>query len=114
MVQCAFCKTETQLYDGNVPVCTTCTDLPREKRETRARLYRELHEATQRADRATEAFTAVASKIPSGIPHPDGTQRIHNAAHELNAARDAMMKAHHRLIEFLETGAAPDDLKRSG
>ena len=114
MAHCTYCKAETQLYESNDPVCITCADLPPEKLRVRARLYRELHEATQRSDRATEGFSAIASHIPSGIPHPDGTQRIHNASHALATARDAMMKAHNRLNEFLETGAVPEDLKRSG
>jgi len=91
-----------------------CADLTQAKRLTKARLYGELHDAILRADKATEAFTAVTSNIPSGIPHPDGTQRIHNASHELSSAREAMMKAHNRLNEFLESGAVREDLKRSG
>ena len=109
MAQCAYCKTETQLYQSNVPVCITCADLPREKLRARARLYRELHEATLRADRAIEAFTAVTPNLPSGIPHPDGIQRIHHASHELATAREAMMKAHNRLNEFLERGIMPKE-----
>jgi hypothetical protein len=41
-------------------------------------------------------------------------QRIRNASHELTAARNEMMEAHHRLNEFLERGTVPEDLKRSG
>jgi hypothetical protein len=47
-----------------------------------------------------------------GDPHPDGTQRIRNASNELTAEREAMMKAHNRLTDFLNTGIVPDDLKR--
>jgi hypothetical protein len=53
-------------------------------------------------------------RIPSFIPHPDGTQRIHNASHQLTEARNAMMKAHHRLNDYLERDIVPKDLKRSG
>jgi hypothetical protein len=41
-------------------------------------------------------------------------QRIRSASHELTAARNEMMEAHHRLNEFLESGIVPEDLKRSG
>jgi hypothetical protein len=109
MAQCAYCKTETQLYENEVPVCTTCADLPREKLHVKARLYRELHNALLRADRATESFTAVTSNRAGGTPLSDGVQRIHNASHELAIARDAMMKAHNRLNEFLNTGTLPKE-----
>ena len=59
-------------------------------------------------------FNAVTSDVPSFIPHPDGTQRIHNASHRLTEARNAMMKAHDRLNDYLERGTVPEDLKRSG
>jgi len=77
-------------------------------------LFRDLDEATRRSDSANDAFTALLSNLPSGDPQPDGTQRIRNASSELNAARDAMMKAHNRLTDFLNTGIVPDDLKQRG
>jgi hypothetical protein len=46
--------------------------------------------------------------VPSGLPHPDGTPRIHNASHELDTARKEMMKAHTRLNDFTERGIVPD------
>ena len=42
--------------------------------------------------------------IPSGLPKPDGTLRIQNAAHVLAAARNEVMQAHSRLDEFLAGG----------
>jgi hypothetical protein len=51
-------------------------------------------------------------EYPNGDPQPDGTQRIRNAARELNAAREATMRADNRLTNFLNTGIAPDDLKQ--
>jgi hypothetical protein len=76
-------------------------------------LIRDLHEATLRADAATAAFIEITSDIPSGLPHPDGIQRIHNASREMDAARKEMMAAHSRLNAFLERGIVPEDLKRS-
>ncbi len=115
MPLCAFCKVEdTMLYESGVPVCLKCSDPSPERRRARIALFRGLHEAVHRAEAATEAFAAITSRIPSGIPHADGVQRIRNASHELTAARNEMMEAHHRLNEFLERGTVPEDLKRIG
>jgi hypothetical protein len=54
---------------------------------------------------------AVSSDIPSGLPQPDGVQRIHNASRKLTAARDEMMKAHKRMRDYMEHGIVPEDLK---
>jgi len=62
---------------------------------------------------ANETFSAVMSQVPSGVPHPDGTQRIHNASRELDAAREEMMKANTRLNNFIEHGIVPERLKLS-
>ena len=102
-----------QLYEGKVPVCLRCADEPQEKRQAKAVLLKELHDATERADDASDVFLAITGEVPSGVPHPDGTQRIHNASHELTAAREALMKAHDRLNDFIIEGNIPDDLKRS-
>jgi hypothetical protein len=55
----------------------------------------------------------VTNRIPSGLPHSDGIQRIKSASAKLSVAREQMMKAHHRLNYFIEHGTVPDDLKRS-
>jgi hypothetical protein len=52
--------------------------------------------------------------IPSGLPQPDGAQRIQNAAHALAAARNEVMQAHSRLDEFLARGVVPGDLDPDG
>ena len=64
-----------------------------------------------RAEATTAAFAAISGDIPSGMPHPDGIQRIHNAAREMDAAREAMMTAHSRLNDFIERGIVLEDLK---
>jgi hypothetical protein len=73
-----------------------------------------MHEAVARAEAATEASSAITSKIPSGIPDPDGVQRIHNVSRALKLARDEMMIAHNRLNAFLERGIVLNNLKRRG
>jgi hypothetical protein len=73
-------------------------------------LQRELKEATERAATASAAFLDVTSQVPSGLPHPDGTQRIRNISHELAFARTELMRAHSRMDAFLVRGIAPEDL----
>jgi hypothetical protein len=71
MARCAYCGTETELFEGPTPVCIHCADV------------------------AADAFVTATSDIPSGIPHiphPDGVQRIHNASHEMTAARNELIK----------------------
>jgi hypothetical protein len=71
-----------------------------------------ISEATMRAEAATTAFAAISGDIPSGMPHPDGVQRIHSAAREMDAARKEMMTAHARLNDFIERGIVPEDLNQ--
>jgi hypothetical protein len=52
--------------------------------------------------------------IPSGLPQPDGSLRIQNAARALAAARNEVMQAHSRLNEFLARGAVPGNWEPGG
>jgi hypothetical protein len=70
-------------------------------------VQQDLNAATERSKAATAAFDAVTREIPSGIPQPDGTQRIHNASREVTIARMEMLKPHHRLNDFLNAGVVP-------
>jgi hypothetical protein len=65
-------------------------------------------------DAAAEQFQAVMREIPSGLPRPDGVQRIHNSSRQYSAARKALMRARVRFDNFALHGIMPDDLKRSG
>jgi hypothetical protein len=112
MAECAYCKTDTALYDGAAAVCVQCAKMSPEMRDAKAKLFHDLAEATLRAESASTAFNATATSIPNGIPHD--VQRIHNASRNLSAARLERMKAHTRLNDFLERGIVPEDLKRSG
>jgi hypothetical protein len=120
MSLCAFCKVEdTALYANGVPICLKCLDL----REANSKkvpiasvhtvLVQDLTEASLRVELANTEFNAITSDIPSFIPQPDGTQRIHKASMALKAAREGMIMAHNRLNAFLERGIVPEDLKRS-
>jgi hypothetical protein len=53
-------------------------------------------------------------QIPSGLPHPDGVQRIKNASGKLSIARKELMKAHSRMEAYFGGKIVPEDLKRSG
>jgi hypothetical protein len=90
MAECAYCKTETDLYDGGVPICLECDTKrkpPGIERDVRTILTQDVTEATARAHAASEAFSAIMADVPSGLPHPDGTQRIHDASREVSAAQ---------------------------
>ena len=96
---------------AEAPQPTTANHKPAPSLEkVRNQLQQELKDATNRAATASAAFLDVTSQVPSGLPHPDGTQRIRNISHELAFARTALMRAHSRLDEFLVSGIAPEDL----
>jgi hypothetical protein len=119
--ECIFCKAVTELYDGGLPVCIKCSEARERSRKPAAperqvlnALQQDLEAATEQAKAATVAFDAVTRDIPSALPHPDGTQRIHNASRGVSLARVELMRAHNRLNDYLKRGIVPDDLKRSG
>jgi hypothetical protein len=108
-----------------MPLCAKCTEAmdamqpppkraPLHKDYVRRILLLEVAETTARANTAAAEFKGVIGSIPTGIPHPDGTQRIHQAAHNLSNARKDMMQAHSRLDNFLRSGVIPEDFKRRG
>ena len=119
MARCAYCKAETFLFDNDLPICLECAD-KREVKHKRLEMERQVNiilkhdvtEATERAHAASDAFEAIVADVPSGLPHPDGTQRIHNASRTLSVARQEMMRAHERLHDFLTSGIIPEDLKK--
>jgi hypothetical protein len=120
VAECTYCKAETHFYDLDIPVCVDCARRnaigkpSNTDPDVRTTLVQELSEATARAESASETFNAVMGNVPSGIPHPDGVQRLHNASREMSNARQDLTKAHHRLNEFIERGTIPEDLKGSG
>src|SRR6266550_6895488 len=98
MAECTYCKAETFLYDVGIPVCLNCArgngngKPSTTTHDVRTTLVQELSQATERADSASEKFNAVMGEVPSGIPHPDGVQRLHNASREMSNAREELMK----------------------
>jgi hypothetical protein len=73
-------------------------------------LWQDLKQAQKNHDRANAEFWRVSIDIPSGLPHPDGSQRIQNAARAQNASRAAVVVALKRLNNYLSSGIVPDDL----
>lgn len=109
------------MYEGgDIPICIECSDACKSKgkppapgHEIQTLLHQQFLTATERAKEATEAFEAAITDIPSGLPNPDGTQRIHNASRQVSVTRIEMMKAHNRLNDYLSRQIVPEDLKRN-
>lgn len=115
---CIFCESEAELAIDGMPVCEECSGKSASEfgeletdRQIRAALQRQILTSTARAHAASQELIAIMSDIPSGLPHPDGSQRIQNAARALAAARTEVMKAHSRLNEFLAGGGVPGELE---
>jgi len=62
---------------------------------------------------ASMKFNEVVRDVPSGLPHPDGTQRIHNVGRELLDAREKLAAAITRLNDFVSRDVVPEDLRDS-
>ncbi len=121
MGRCSRCGTETELYNDRIALCVKCSDLweakrkpPTQSQNIRNLLLQDLVSTTARNSAALREFEEVMGQFPSGLPHPDGVQRIKNASREVTVARMDMLRAHHRLSDFLNAGIVPDDLKRNG
>jgi hypothetical protein len=120
MAKCIHCGSETELFNNGVPVCVKCVN-QREansgnrisERQVHTILAEQLAEASARLKEAESAFTVVISEIPSGMPHPDGSQRVQNASREVSDARRQVMEAQYRLNGYLSRGSVPDDLTQS-
>ena len=103
MYKCVYCGQPTRSIDNGAPLCMDCLLDPARRDEyqkVQAALVQALSDATLQAEIAQAEFNAIVGDIPSGLPHPDGTQRIHNASRALAAARDETGKAHNRLTAF--------------
>jgi hypothetical protein len=121
MAQCSYCNAETELFENGIPICLGCCEVGAIKRkpstsehEIRTTLFQELLAATARNNEANREFDEVIGQVPTGLPHPDGVQRIRNASSKLSAARKQMGVAHNRLDDYFARGIVPDELKRGG
>jgi hypothetical protein len=111
--RCPDCRAEIEADENGKPICVSCAKRKLEATPGTIRrvLQQELTWATERAAIASAEFLAITREVPSGLPHPDGVQRIRNVSHELAFARAQLTKAHARLEAFLINGTTPDDLK---
>jgi hypothetical protein len=75
-------------------------------------MRRDVDAAKEKLASATEDFAAIIRESPSGVPHPDGVHRIHNAAKALSIARQEHVEAFVRLNAFVAEGIIPDNLKK--
>jgi hypothetical protein len=131
MANCFYCGAETLLHQSEISLCAKCAEAmdaakptdakkpplkraPLHKDYVRRILLLEVAETTARAETAAAEFKVIIGSIPTGIPHPDGSQRIHQAAHNLSNARKDMMQAHSRLDDFLRSDVIPEDFQRPG
>lgn len=99
---------------GSGPLATTTQNVRSSQisREDVERALRdELAIARDEFRRAVQAFEAVIGDIPSGLPHPDGVQRMHNVSREHSAARDRLVSAIKRMNEFFLDETVPEDSK---
>ena len=122
MASCAHCKTQdTELYVNGVPVCLRCENAPRinhkppaTEREIGGALLQSMLSAVSRNYEAARELDSAVAKARTGVQHPNGAQRIRDAAYMLFLTRGEMMAAHTRLNNFVERGIVPDDMKRTG
>jgi hypothetical protein len=114
MAQCSYCRSETELYAGGLPICLKCSDAPESKltptpEQVRRQLVQETVDATTQTDEALLVFNEVMDHFPSGLPHPDGSQRIQNASRTLIRARKDLARTNNRLDDYLSSGIVPED-----
>ena len=84
--------------------------LPTSEKEILRILIQEVIDATAEKNEASDCFEVAMGQFPSGLPHPDGSQRIANSSQRLSNARKKVMTAHTRLSDFLDRGIVPEDL----
>jgi hypothetical protein len=79
----------------------------RDRLEIEDLLRNEVKRTKKELEEAKLNFWHVCSDVPSGIPHPDGTQRLQRAAHAQTVAIQAVTAAINRFNEFLLNGIIP-------
>jgi hypothetical protein len=73
-------------------------------------LKAELVLAKSRHEAAKAYFALVCRDTPSGLPYPDGSQRIINAGRDRTAAQEAFSTALKRFNDFILHGKIPEHL----
>jgi hypothetical protein len=84
-----------------------------ERREIEDFLRAEVEKATRHYEEAKLFFWRVSAEIPSGLPHPDGAQRIQIAARAQTYAMEELSAQLRKFNSFLIDGTIPDDLLKA-
>jgi hypothetical protein len=82
----------------------------RSREEIERILSSEIKAAGQRQREAGVRLREVVSDIPSMLPAPDGSLRIHLAGVQYRAALEDLRKALNRFDDFMVRGIVPDDV----
>ena len=77
-------------------------------------LRTQLSLAERRRDVAADHFREITGDVPSGIPDPDGVERIQRASQDYRSALVEAATAFARLNDFLIHGTIPPDLMNGG
>ena len=83
-----------------------------EYQRVRRLLEEQFQDAVKRRNAASARFDEIRSQSPSGLPHPDGAQRIANASAEYSAALKAVNHAVQRIADFQIHRIVPEDLRQ--
>jgi hypothetical protein len=75
------------------------------------KLREALDTARQRSEAASAHFDEVLRDVPSGLPQPDGVERVRLASVEFIRSRQILLDAHLKLENFIAYGTIPDELE---
>ena len=113
MAQSATRRAESQLHLVSTPdEKEVKRKPPGSENKVLNRLIHDVVAAATLKSEACEAFNAAIDQFPSGLPYPDGAQRVKYTSAQLSNARKILRTAHNRLDAFLNAGIVPEDLKQ--
>jgi len=75
-------------------------------------LRAEVAACQHRRDTAADLFKEILGDVPSGIPSPDGPERIRQASRDFGRTQTEMAAALGRLNDFIVHGVVPANLLR--
>jgi hypothetical protein len=73
-------------------------------------LTERVRDARERRNLASTALDAILKSAPSGIPHPDGAERVRQASQKWAQAQNAFTEALWDLQQFTLRGVVPQNL----
>ena len=111
MSMCSKCGADTELFDGAVPTCVKCSEPATDRGRILQILHQDLKIARQQRDKAFAHFDDTLHQVPSGIPYPDGEERIRWASRVFSDAQLGLSDALARLNDYLVDGKVPPGLE---